>query len=71
VLQWRKLSGFARVNKISPCSWDTHYQFSFKTFKTQERKKDVIAKEIPVGNGPGQFLGSYVINRVLTTRLVQ
>jgi len=40
-------------------------------FKTQERKKDVIAKEIPVGDGPGQFLGSYVINRVLTTRLVQ
>ena len=24
-----------------------------------------------VGNGPGQFVGSYVVNRVLTTRLVQ
>jgi len=28
-------------------------------------------EETRVGNGPGQFLGSYVLNRVITVRLVQ
>ena len=58
VCQWNLLiTTFKRTSVGQACSWVTliHARSIFE--KTR--------------NGPGQFLGSYVINRVLTTHLVQ